>query len=275
MNKLQKTLRQNAIFSTISGITLIGLHEQIARMFGTTNTTVFWVTGLILLFFSSTILYEIIKQRPIAVLWIVIQDILWVIGSWAIIAINPFGISKTGTCVIAIIAFIVLFMGINQSRALAQVDTISSNGTKQLKYERIIKASRQDVWKVISDVANYDKVAPNIDNVKIISGKGHGMVRSCSHKKDSWTESCTMWNEEKSYSFEVNTSDVNYPYPFKFLKGTWEVQEIDSSTSKISMYFEFQYKRKYQNVLLHPILKGKFQKTVNELLNNWQTMLEK
>ena len=226
-------------------------------------------------FFSSTIIYEIIKQRPVAVLWIIVQDFLWVAGSIVLVAINPFEISKTGNSVIAIIAFVVLFMGVNQSKALAQVDSSNNKKSKHFKFERVIRADKQSVWKAIADVSNYDKVAPNIDAVKIISGEGRGMVRSCSHGKDSWTETCSMWIEEKAYSFEVNTSAPDYPYPFKFLKGTWEVQEIDSATTKVTMLFDFQYKRKYQNWLLHPLLKSKFSKTAEELLDNWQKMLEK
>ena len=275
MNKLQKSLRVNALFSGVSGITLIVLSKQIANLFETTNTTVFWVTGIVLLFFASTIFYEIIKQRPVAVLWIIIQDLIWVVGSMALIAANPFEISKAGNSTIAMIAFIVLFMGINQSMALAQVDSVSNKKDKHFKFERIIKADKQSVWKVISDVANYDKVVPNIDAVKIISGEGLGMVRSCSHGKNSWSETCSVWIEEKAYSFEVNTSAPDYPYPFKFLKGTWEVHEIDPNITKILMLFDFQYKRAYQNWMLHPLLKGKFSKTAEELLDNWQKMLEK
>lgn len=275
MNRLQKSLRLNAIFSGISGIILIALNNQLANLFETPNKTVFIIIGIALLFFASTIIYEIKKQRPLAILWIIVQDFLWVAGSIILVAINPFEITKAGSAVIAIIAFVVLFMGINQSKALAKIDSTNNKKSKHFKFERIIKASKQSVWKVISDVANYDKVAPNIDNVKIISGEGNGMVRSCSHGKDSWTETCSMWVEEKSYSFEVNTSAPDYPYPFKFLKGTWEVQEIDNSTTRIVMLFDFQYKRNFQNWLLHPLLKGKFSKTANELLDNWQHILEK
>lgn len=275
MNKLQKSLRLNALFSGISGIVLIAMNKQFAHLFETTNTIVFWVTGIVLLFFAGTIIYEIKKQRPLAVLWIIIQDFLWVIGSIILIAFNPFDISKTGSATIAIIALIVLFMGVSQSKALAQTDSIDSKNLKYLKFERVVKADKKSVWEVISNVSDYDKVAPNIDEVKIISGEGRGMVRSCSHGKDSWTETCTLWVEEESYSFEVNTSAPDYPYPFKYLKGTWEVQEIDRSTTKIIMHFDFQYKRKYQNWLLHPLLKSKFSKTAEKLLDNWQTMLEK
>jgi ribosome-associated toxin RatA of RatAB toxin-antitoxin module len=275
MNRLQKSLRLNAIFSGISGIILIAVNNQLANLFETPNETVFVIIGIALLFFASTIIYEIKKQRPLAILWIIVQDFLWVAGSIILVAINPYDITKEGNSVIAIIAFIVLFMGINQSKALAQIDSTNNEKNKHFKFERVIKASKPSVWKVISDVANYEKVAPNIDNVKIISGAGRGMVRSCSHGKDNWTETCSMWVEEKSYSFEVNTSAPDYPYPFKFLKGTWEVQEIDNSTTRIVMLFDFQYKRNFQNWLLHPLLKGKFSKTANELLDNWQHILEK
>ncbi len=274
MNKLQKSLRLNAIFSGISGIVLISLNKQIANLFETTTTAVFVIIGIILLFFASTITYEIKKQRPVAVLWIIVQDFLWVAGSIILVAINPFEISKIGNTVIAIIAIVVLFMCINQSKALVQIDSTNNKKNKHFKFERVIKANKQSVWKAISDIANYDKVAPNIDAVKIISGEGRGMVRSCTHGKDSWSETCSMWIDEKAYSFEVNTSAPDYPYPFNFLKGTWEVQEIDSITTKVTMLFDFQYKRKYQNWLLHPLLKGKFSKTAEELLDNWQKMLE-
>ncbi len=275
MNRLQKSLRVNAIFSVMSGIILIAFNKQIANAFGVTSTKIFWIIGIVLIGFAGTIIFEIKKQRPVAVLWIIVQDYIWVIGSFLLIIINPFEITKAGNSSIAVIALIVLFMGINQSKALAQVDSGTQKGIKHVKYERIVKANKKEVWKAISDVANYHQVAPNIDDVKIISGEGKGMVRSCSHGKNSWTETCSMWVEEKSYSFEVNTKALNYPYPFKFLKGTWEVQEIDTNTTKIVLLFDFQYKHKYQNWLLHPILKGKFSKTAEELLNNWQKMLEK
>lgn len=274
MNKLQKSLLLNGVFSGFSGIILIAFAAQSASLFKTTNTGVFQITGVVLLLFTATIIFEIIKQRPAAVLWIIVQDFMWVIGSAILLIVRPFEISKDGNFAIAAVALVVVFMGINQSKALAQVDSVQGKGIKHAKYERIVKANKKKVWKAISDVANYHQVAPNIDDVKIISGEGKGMVRSCSHGKDSWTETCSMWVEEQSYSFEVNTAAPNYPYPFKFLKGTWEVQEIDSNTTKIIMHFDFMYKRKIQNVIVHPLVKGKFNKTAIELLDNWQKMLE-
>ncbi|MFX0558650.1 type II toxin-antitoxin system RatA family toxin [Maribacter sp. CXY002] len=275
MNQLQKALQLNALFSGLSGILLVAAHNRVAGLFDTPNSSVFQVTGAALIYFSLTIVYEIKHQNLLRVLFIIVQDSLWVIGSIIVLIFQPFDISMTGNGVMAAIALIVLLMAISQTNALAQTDSIANKGIKQLRFERTVKATIASVWKVISDVANYHEVAPNVDDVKIISGEGKGMVRSCSHGKDSWTETCSLWEEEKEYAFEVNTNAPDYPYPFKYLKGNWKVEAIDNSQTRVIMLFEFEYKRKFQNWLLHPILKVKFGKTAEKLLNNWQNQIEK
>jgi hypothetical protein len=121
MNTLQKALKTNALFSSVSGLILIVLHQQIAKLFGTTNTAVFWIVGLILIYFALTIGYEIKKQRKLAVVWIIVQDYAWVLGSLLLILFNPFKITFTGHLIIAVIALIVLYMGINQMIALKKI----------------------------------------------------------------------------------------------------------------------------------------------------------
>ena len=114
MNHLKKALIINTLFSSISGIILILLNRQIADIFGTKNNTVFWCIGLVLIYFALTIWYERTKQRKLAVLWIIIQDFLWVIGSIILISFNPFQVTQNGTIIIGVIATIVLLMAVNQ-----------------------------------------------------------------------------------------------------------------------------------------------------------------
>lgn len=123
MNTLQKALKTNALFSSISGITITLLNQPIAKLFGTSNNTVFWVVGLILIYFALTIWYEIAKQRKLAVIWIIIQDYTWVLGSLILILFNPFKITLIGNLIIGIIALIVLYMGINQMNGLKKQQT--------------------------------------------------------------------------------------------------------------------------------------------------------
>ncbi|TCI92187.1 hypothetical protein [Tenacibaculum sp. M341] len=118
MNTLQKALTTNTLFSGFSGIILILCNHQIADLFGITNTIVFLIIGLVLIYFSLTIWYEIKKQRKLAVLWIIVQDYAWVLGSIILLIFNPFHVTQTGNIIIGIIAFIVLLLGITQMIAL-------------------------------------------------------------------------------------------------------------------------------------------------------------
>ncbi|CAL2084027.1 hypothetical protein [Tenacibaculum sp. 190524A05c] len=115
MNNLQKALRNNAIFSSISGVLMILLNRQLSSLFGTSNNTIFWSIGLVLLYFAITIGFEIKKQRRTPIIWIIIQDYVWVLGSIIILITKPFQITSTGNLIIGIIALIVLFMGIHQT----------------------------------------------------------------------------------------------------------------------------------------------------------------
>ncbi|MEO9953783.1 hypothetical protein [Nonlabens sp.] len=114
MKALQKALKLNAIFSGTSGIVLILLHIQISKVFGTSNSTVFWIVGIALIYFALSIWYECIKVRKMAILWIIIQDYLWVMGSLILVVFDPFEISFLGHLLVLSIALIVLYMAINQ-----------------------------------------------------------------------------------------------------------------------------------------------------------------
>ena len=114
MNGLQKALKNNALFSSSTGLLMILLNQQVAKLFGTNNNTVFWIVGLILIYFALTIWYEIRKQRKLAIIWIIIQDFTWVLGSLILLIFNPIKITLLGNLIIGIVALIVLYMGMNQ-----------------------------------------------------------------------------------------------------------------------------------------------------------------
>ncbi|KZS41094.1 hypothetical protein AWE51_23355 [Aquimarina aggregata] len=274
MNILQIALIGNGIFSMSTGFFLLFFRNRVARWFGQEKSLVFLIIGLGLLYFSFSIFMQLKNLKLDELFYIIIQDFVWVIASTLILFIKPFNISPIGHKIIGIVAFVVCVFGVGQSIGLAQTDSIKNQNIKQLTFERIINTSKQNTWKAISDVSNYHKVAPNIDSVVIISGHGKGMVRSCSHKTDSWTEVATLWEEGEQYSFQVNTDAEDYPYPLKYLKGNWKVKEYSKNKTKITMTFNFTYKKKIYNLLIHPFMKKKFNKICEELLDNWQKELE-
>ncbi len=121
MNILKISLGSNAIFSFVSGLLLIVLHQSIAGWFEIENTAVFWIIGIGLIYFSATILWQLRTPKTKGILFIIIQDLIWVVGSIIILLTNPFDISELGNQLITIVGFIVFFLSIGQSIGLSQM----------------------------------------------------------------------------------------------------------------------------------------------------------
>jgi len=270
-----KATKLNAVSTLISGLGILILSHFLSSIFNISSNTPFLIVGGAITFFSITMFVEIKKQRALALLWIITQDCLFTIASIYVLIFKPFDISDMGYLLIGMFLIPIVFFILYQSIGLFRLDSKKTSNVKLISFKRRVKADKSKVWNVISDVGNYHKVAPNIDKVEVISGKKEaGMVRSCTHGKDSWTETCSLWEEEKEYSFEVNTSAPDYPYPFKTLRGNWQVEQVGKRETEITMNFEFEYKKPFQNLLLHPLLKHQFTKICKALLDNWQIQFE-
>ncbi len=269
-----KATKLNAVSTLISGLSILIFSNKLASIFEIANNMSFLIVGGVITFFSLTMVVEIKKQRALAILWIIIQDIIFTMTSIYVLIFRPFDISDSGYLLIGLFLIPIIFFIIYQSLGLLRIDSKRGTNAKLMSFKRIVKANKSKVWEIISDVENYHKIAPNIDDSKIISGEKVGMVRSCSHGKDNWTETCSLWDEEKEYSFEVDTTALDYPYPLKMLRGNWQVHEINKEETEITMNFEFEYKKSFQNILIHPIMKYKFTKVCKELLDNWQNIIE-
>jgi len=272
-NTLKTALLGNALFSALSGIALIIFHRQAADLFGLEQSRPFWITGLLLLPFAFSVWVEFRKMRLKNILFIVLQDGLWVAGSLVLLVLQPFGISPAGHWIIGAVAAMVLLFGVGQSIGILQADSVSSYSRKVLSFERTVAASRSDVWELISQVSEYQSVAPNIDAAEILSGEREGMVRRCASGEDRWTETCTEWKEGRRFSFEVDTSAPDYPYPFTFFKGTWMSEEGTPGKSTIKMAFEFDYGNTLKALALHPFIRTTFRDICGRLLDNWEKQL--
>jgi ribosome-associated toxin RatA of RatAB toxin-antitoxin module len=268
--KLSLVLKTNFVFSSLTGIILAFFSLDTNQLFNTNSPETYSILGWSLIGFSFFLLYQSIVKNPLAVFIIFIMDYLWVIGSFLILSFKMFNISFYGYLSIGFVAIVVLVFGTLEQFYLSKFDNIGED-KKRLKFEKPVYAPKEIIWNVISDVENYHEVADNIDDVKILSGNGQNMVRQCSHGKDSWTEECTLWKDEEVYEFLVNTKAKDYPYPFDFLKGRWEiVKNKDENNYSIKMNFDFSYKKKYHNWLIHPMLKLKFTKIAEDLLDKWE-----
>ena len=118
--KLRNTLKANALFSLVSGISLLVLKNPIATLMNQTNLIVFTIIGFGLISFSGFVMATAFQKKanPTLVKSIIIQDWVWVFVSALILFLNPFSISIMGNTIIALVALIVMTFAIFQLKYL-------------------------------------------------------------------------------------------------------------------------------------------------------------
>lgn len=116
MKELKKYLTINSIFSAISGLTILLFSGSLNNLFAIDNAYIFPIIGANLLFFSAFVWYVSNKQltHKILVNIISILDLLWVLGSFAIVGFGLFDISTSGYILISIVAIWIAFLSYKQ-----------------------------------------------------------------------------------------------------------------------------------------------------------------
>jgi len=89
-------------------------------------------------------------------------------------------------------------------------------------------------YQVMPDRAGYAGVANNLSRVEVVSGGGLGMRRRCyDNRGRGWSETCSLWEEGYAYSFDLQTSAPDYPYPLREMKGTWRAEPFKEGSRVI------------------------------------------
>ncbi len=140
--------------------------------------------------------------------------------------------------------------------------------------QREVHAPKAVVWDVISDVERYAEYAPNLSKAHKTS-EGLTPSRRCYDTRGrGWNEACVLWEEEKAYSYLVDTSAPDYPYPFSQLKGTWSMEENGKG---VLVTMRFDYTPKYPLIfgwLVHRQVQRAFRPIVNKLFDNWEAEIQ-
>jgi len=113
MRELKKYLLINSAFSGLSELALVFISDHINTLFNIDNTIVLPAIGINLLVFSLIVYYVAVKQlkRNSLVTLISALDLLWVIGSAAIILFQLFNLSSAGYIIIGVVAIWIAFLG--------------------------------------------------------------------------------------------------------------------------------------------------------------------
>jgi hypothetical protein len=128
---LRRVLRANGVFSTVSGVLFIADAGLIATFLGLASATPIVALGVGLLAFAAALFWDAaqrsISQRDARI--VIALDVAWVIGSIAVVVLDPFALTTAGKWAIAIVADIVTvfavveYVGLRRARRLADSST--------------------------------------------------------------------------------------------------------------------------------------------------------
>ena len=121
--KLKRVLLGNAIFSTVSGLSLLLFTDPIAAFMNIGMPSILMWLGVGLLLFAGLVAYHATRPTINAkqVQSIIIQDWAWVAGSAGILLFQLFNLSFWGYALVADVAVVVAVFALLQSRNLKRI----------------------------------------------------------------------------------------------------------------------------------------------------------
>lgn len=126
MTSLRNVLLINAVSSGATGIGLVALAETVASLLGTTAAGAVMGVGIFLVVFAAGVLNEARQRttRLTHVYIIIALDILWVLGSIAIVLLQLFQLSAIGYSAITAVALWVAAMAYLQIKGVKQIASV-------------------------------------------------------------------------------------------------------------------------------------------------------
>ncbi len=104
----------NALFSTLSGLTILVAHDWVLRVLGLSDKITLIVLGISLIAFAATLVINARRKTvKVSDAWVaVMMDLAWVVGSYVLLFIVPF--STDGKWVVGVVAELVLAFAVLQ-----------------------------------------------------------------------------------------------------------------------------------------------------------------
>lgn len=116
---LKMALSGNAAFSGVSGLLLLFATDWVGSILGNVPELLLWIIGGGLLLFATDLVYRVRTSMTVGrVLYFIVNDLLWVLGSIALIIVRPDALSSTGLWVVAGVACVVAVFSLAQGLGL-------------------------------------------------------------------------------------------------------------------------------------------------------------
>jgi hypothetical protein len=148
----------------------------------------------------------------------------------------------------------------DQEDPLRDLETLGLDGVLRLDPGR--------AWELITDHELYGRLAPNLRRVEVISSPGEPLCRRCTPVAgDPWEETCTLWDEGRTFEVTVNTT--RYPYPIAELRGQWTVAPHDQG-SLVGSWFVLRAEPTLLGGLFILVFRPLFPLALRRILAGWR-----
>ena len=241
---LRRAMISNAVFSAVSGLTLVIFGGSVARLVGIGVPIVYQVIGVGLVAFATVVTWVGTRERidTLLVAAISIADFAWVVSSFVLMASFFFKINIFGIGLILGVAGFVLSFGMLQLQGIESAYAVKGKPhTHALCVSVDTPAPPDAMWHIIADLQSIHRYASNLDRVVLRDGASPGVdaVRQCTDVMGkTWGEHCVRYDEAtRNVEFEFLADEPGFPFPFGTMRGGWEVVPSGAG-STVNIRFE-------------------------------------
>jgi hypothetical protein len=196
-------------------------------------------------------------RRPVntfLALLISIADLLWVVGTAALLPFAGTAMQPAGAMALIAIAAVVMLFAVLQLRGIGQHFAARGKaGVSRLCVSIDAPARADSLWPLIADIGAIGRYAPSLTQVLLRGGAqpGAGVVRQCSNfSGQTWAEQCERLDPASmAIDMRFLADEARFPYPFKTMSGGWKVLP-NGERATVQIWYEVTPKF----ALLHPLI---------------------
>ncbi|MEM8531525.1 MAG: SRPBCC family protein [Chloroflexota bacterium] len=253
---LKTALLSNALFSTLSGGTMLFFSSSVANLIGVGATLLYQIIGVGLLGFAGYVAWVATRDSINAykALEIILMDFLWVLGTMLLIPFIWPSLTGIGLLALIGVATIVGVFGFYQLKGIGQMYTVPGKpSTHRLCVAVDTLESADKIWSIIADLSTIKDYSPNLSQVILRENAAPGVdsVRQCTDVKGkTWAEHCVRYDQEARILDMVFLADEpGFPYPFQTMQGGWEVAP-NKNGSTVHIWFEVTPKYRWAHSII-------------------------
>lgn len=275
--RLRNVLRANAVVSGLCGLAAVAAAGWIGDLRGASTIAV-RVVGIGLVLFAIGVgRASGARHRRLAISGrlIGVADAGWVVATAGLVAAGT--LSRTGVGLAVAVGVVVAAFAaleLHGARAVAAAPPLSdvTPPLEAITASIDVAAPPHRAWAVVTDHELYGRLAPNLGRVEPTTPNGPDLARRCTNRRgQSWSESCTLWDDGHRFAVAVDTSD--YPYPLQTVRGSWSVDRLAAGGSRLAMTFLFQPRPGLRGRLFAWAMHAAFPLVVRRILRGWRDAL--